>query len=139
MADEHLLEARTIGPHELPVDSVVPRTTGHEGIDHCRDRIEAAEPLVERWQVVPPFLDLPIVMLRHGPTRGKTAAEAAGFEPARGGQAPNRFRGGPVPPPPHASRARPTQPLRAPPVAAPTPGETFHGRPRFPPPGRRDP
>src|SRR5881397_3524398 len=37
------------------------------------------------------------------PARGVGTAEATGFEPVRGGQAPNRFRGGPVRPLRHAS------------------------------------
>src|SRR6266545_824196 len=71
LVDEHLLEPRDIGPRELLVDPVIACTAHNEGIDHRRDRIEAAEPLVERRHRY--LLRLPAgeAMLRRPPSRDK--------------------------------------------------------------------
>src|SRR2546428_3276332 len=47
LVDKHLLEPRDIAALELPVDPVVASATGHERVDHRRDRLETTEPLIQ--------------------------------------------------------------------------------------------
>src|SRR6266508_6549751 len=73
LIDEHLLQPRHIGPNELLVDPVIAGTARNEGIHDRRNRVEAAESLIQRRHRYLPTL----------PAGGSDATTAADAEQAR--------------------------------------------------------